>query len=175
MPNESSPGEPMTSTDERIHQALDSSEPPDWFYVGYKAFLVLAFVPVVLMIPGIVGGSEEEILAAANRVPPLWLDGRRFGNRIRHPLRPAQVESRQAIEGRRNASIVRRMLRVTSLRQARKFWGQRVGTLPPMAQHSHGATRSRASLWPKVTLCAADVILVGEGLLRLLQRPRRLE
>jgi hypothetical protein len=59
----------MKTTQEKIEQALASSERPDWFYVGAKVFFVLAFVPVVLMISITVGGSDEGLLAAADRLP----------------------------------------------------------------------------------------------------------
>ena len=59
----------MTNTQERIEKALASSERPDWFYVGSKVFFVIAFVPVVLMIPNSVGENDEGILAVAERVP----------------------------------------------------------------------------------------------------------
>jgi hypothetical protein len=66
--NESKTRKPMTNTQEKVEQALASSERPDWFYVGERVFLVLAFVPIVLMIPG-VGESDEGVLAAANHGP----------------------------------------------------------------------------------------------------------
>ena len=59
----------MKTTQERIKQTPASSERPDWFYVGARAFFVLAFVPVVLMIPSTWGGSDEGLLTAAERVP----------------------------------------------------------------------------------------------------------
>ena len=67
--NESNSSEAITSIERRIRESPAWSERPDWFYVGSKVFFVLAFVPIVLMIPN--GGGEDHagLLATAERMP----------------------------------------------------------------------------------------------------------
>lgn len=60
---------PKPTTQERIERALASSEHPGWFSVAAKLFLVLAFVPVLMMIPPAFGENVGGLLALADRVP----------------------------------------------------------------------------------------------------------
>ena len=57
------------TTQERIESALASSEHPGWFNAGAKLFFVLAFVPVLMMIPSAFGEDIDGLLALADRVP----------------------------------------------------------------------------------------------------------
>lgn len=58
---------PTPTTQERIESTLASSEHPGWFRAGAKLFLVLAFVPVLIMIPPAFGEDVGVLLALADR------------------------------------------------------------------------------------------------------------
>jgi hypothetical protein len=59
----------MKLTKERLEEIAAPAERPDWFKVGEKVFLVLAFIPIVLMISAAGEESPEAVLTAAERVP----------------------------------------------------------------------------------------------------------
>lgn len=58
---------PTRTTQEHIESALASSEHVGWFSAGAKLFLVLAFVPVLMMIPPASGEDVDGLLALADR------------------------------------------------------------------------------------------------------------
>jgi len=58
---------PTHTTQERIESALASSEHPGWFSAGARLLLVLAFVPVLMMIPPAFGEDVDSLLALADR------------------------------------------------------------------------------------------------------------
>ena len=46
-----------------------AAERPDWSEVGSKAFFVLAWFPIVMMIPAALGVNDDEILQLAAGLP----------------------------------------------------------------------------------------------------------
>lgn len=59
----------MSTTEPKTTQTPTPSERPGLLYALSKLFIVLAFFPVVLMIPGTVGDDYEALQKAAARMP----------------------------------------------------------------------------------------------------------
>lgn len=60
---------PAPATQHRIESALASSEHPGWLRAGYKLFFVLAFFPILMMIPAGLGDDADGLLKIASRFP----------------------------------------------------------------------------------------------------------